>query len=84
MCQNIVRKKVKAMKCLYKDGLRVEYRGSLLIKDNNDINVYIKEGKIPLNLKGELDVAVMNYNCTDMRNAAETATHIVGKRACIH
>lgn len=72
------------MKCVYNDGLRVEYKGSLLIKNDNDINVYIKEGLLPRNLKGELDVALLNFNCSEMRKAAKTVTDKVGKRACIH
>lgn len=72
------------MKCVYSDGLNIEYKGSLLIKDNKDVNVYIKEGLIPLNIKGELDVSVINFNCKDMREAAKLVTDTVGKRACIH
>ncbi|MBT0666589.1 hypothetical protein KI809_19950 [Geobacter pelophilus] len=72
------------MKCVYSDGLKVEYKGSLMIKDNRDVNVYIKEGLIPLHVKGELDVALINFNCSDMRTAVKIVTDTVGKRACIH
>jgi hypothetical protein len=72
------------VKCIYGDGLRVDYRGSLLVKGSDEINVYIKEGLIPLTLKGYLDVAVMNNNCLEMRNAVKSVTDTVGKRACIH
>jgi hypothetical protein len=55
-----------------------------MIKDNKDVNVYIKEGLIPLHIKGELDVALINFNCSDMRTAVKIVTDTVGKRACIH
>ncbi|GAM11627.1 hypothetical protein OR1_03943 [Geobacter sp. OR-1] len=72
------------MKCIYNDGLKVEYKGSILIKDDKDINIFIKEGLIPLGIKGELDVALINFNCLEMRTAAKVVTDTIGKRACIH
>ncbi len=72
------------MTCAYNDGLRVEYKGSLLIKNNNSITIFIKEGLIPINLKGVLDVALLNFNCAEMRTAALTVTDSIGTRACIH
>jgi hypothetical protein len=39
---------------------------------------------IPFKIKGELDVAVINYKCSDMRKVAMAVTRSMGKKACIH
>lgn len=72
------------MRCEYNDGLEVDYSGSLKIKKGNEVNVYIKDGLIPANLKSELDNAARNFSCGDMRKVARTVTDTVGNRACIH
>jgi len=72
------------VKCAFSDGLKVEYNGSLLIKNDNDINIFIKEGMIPFKIKGKLDVAVINYKCSEIKEVAIAVTKSVGKRACIH
>lgn len=72
------------MRCEYKDGLKVDYAGSLRILKGEDVNVFMKAGFIPANIKGELDKAAENYSCSDMRKIAQTVRETVGDRACIH
>lgn len=72
------------MRCEYKDGMKIDYSGSLHITKGQDINVYMKEGVIPANIKGDLDRASANFSCEEMRKCASEVTDTVGKRACIH
>jgi hypothetical protein len=72
------------MKCEYEDGLKVDYSGALHIVKGSEINVFMKEGLIPANIKGNLDAAARNFSCGDMRKAAQEVTETVGNRACIH
>lgn len=72
------------MRCEYTDGLKVDYSGSLQILKGKDVNVYMKEGFIPANIKGDLEKAAQNFNCGEMRKIAETVRETVGDKACIH
>jgi hypothetical protein len=72
------------MICEYKDGLKVNYSGSLQITKGKDVNVLIKAGYIPANIKGGLDLAAGNHSCRDMRKVARDVTATFGNRACIH
>lgn len=72
------------MRCEYNDGLKVNYSGSLQITKGSEVNVYMKEGFIPANIRDDLDAATRNNDCGDMRKVAQTVTETVGNRACIH
>jgi len=72
------------MRCEYKDGLKVNYAGALHIIKGSEVNVFMKEGLIPANIKGKLDAAASSFSCEEMRKAAQELTDTVGKRACIH
>lgn len=72
------------MRCAFNDGLTVDYSGSLQIKKGHEVNVYMKEGFIPVNVKDELDTALRDKSCDAMRRIAKTVTDTVGNRACIH
>ncbi|RII31156.1 MAG: hypothetical protein CXR30_04960 [Geobacter sp.] len=72
------------MRCEYKDGMKVDYSGSLHITKGQDVNVYMKEGVIPANIRSELDRASANFSCEDIRKCANEVTATVGNRACIH
>ncbi len=72
------------MKCEFNDGLKVDYSGSLRITKGEEVNVYMKEGFIPANIRDDLDEAARNASCGDFREIARTVTDTVGKRACIH
>ncbi|MBK5275716.1 MAG: hypothetical protein JJE30_11765 [Desulfuromonadales bacterium] len=72
------------MKCEYSDGLSVNYSGPLQILKGQDVNVFIKEARIPGQIKEDLDTAVFSHSCSSMRTIAETVTKTFGNRACIH
>jgi len=72
------------MICEYKDGLKVNYSGSLQITKGKDVNVIIKDGFIPTNIKSGLETAASNHSCRDMRKVADDVTATFGSRACIH
>jgi len=72
------------MRCEFKDGLKVNYSGPLQITKGADVNVFIKEARIPDSIKNDLDIALYKNSCGDMRTIAETVTRSFGNRACIH
>ena len=72
------------MKCVYEDGLKVNYSGPLQITKGKDVNVFLKEGFIPDGIKNDLEMALFRNSCGEMRKIAETVTTTYGKRACIH
>jgi len=72
------------MRCEYKDGLKVNYSGPLQITKGQDVNVFIKEARLPDSIKNDLDMALFKSSCGDLRTIAETVTKSFGKRACIH
>jgi hypothetical protein len=72
------------MRCEFKDGLKVNYSGPLQITKGRDVNVYIKEARLPDSIKNDLDMALYKNSCGDVRTIAETVTKLFGNRACIH
>lgn len=72
------------MKCEFSDGLKVKYSGPLQITKGQDVNVFIKEERIPDHIKYDLDRALYKNSCSDMRTIAESVTKTFGTRACIH
>ncbi|HEX9023821.1 MAG TPA: hypothetical protein VF799_08290 [Geobacteraceae bacterium] len=71
------------MTCEFNDGLKIDYSGSLRITKGEEINVFVKEGFIPANIREELEEATRNASCGDFREIAGTVTATVGKRAFI-
>ncbi|MBC8018247.1 MAG: hypothetical protein H7X83_06985 [Verrucomicrobia bacterium] len=72
------------MKCEYSDGFKVNYSGPLQITKGQDVNVFIREARIPDDIKNDLDMALFKNSCSDFRTIAETVTKSYGNRACIH
>lgn len=72
------------MRCEFSDGLKVNYSGPLQIMKGNDVNVFIKESRLPDAIKSDLEMALFRNSCTDMRTIAESVTGTFGNRACIH
>lgn len=72
------------MKCEYNDGLKVSYSGPLQIIKGQDVNVFIRESRIPEDIKYDLEMALYKNSCGDMRTIADTVTKTYGNRACIH
>jgi hypothetical protein len=72
------------MKCEFNDGTRINYSGPLQITKGRDVNIFIKESRIPDDIKSDLDMALFKNSCADMRAIAETVQKMYGTRACIH
>lgn len=72
------------MKCEYSDGLKVKFTGPLQIIKGNEVNVFLKEERIPGEIKSDLEMALYRNSCSAMRQVAETVTKTYGNKACIH
>lgn len=60
------------MKCEFKDGVRIEYSGSLCIRKGSEINGYLVRGdSMPESLKNTLVTAVRNENCKEIRKISD-------------
>ena len=66
------------MKCVYDDGLQVDYTGSLSITKGSEVNVFLKANEIPAGIKGELVDAVRANSCGELRHVAQEVTDVVG------
>jgi len=58
------------MKCEYDDGIKVDYSGSLRIKQGEDVTLYVKKRSIPTKIMGALQSAARQNNCVELRKAA--------------
>lgn len=72
------------MKCEFSDGLKVKFTGPLQIIKGNEVNVFLKEERIPGEIKSDLEMALYRNSCSAMREVAETVTKAYGNKACIH
>ncbi len=67
------------MRCEYNDGLKVDYSGSLRITRGKEIfGLSVRENALPDDLRNELDKAVRNRSCSDMRKIAQAITDNIG------
>ncbi len=72
------------MRCAYKDGLNIDYSGSLVVKKGNEIGgVLIKEDSFPEHIRYELDKAVLNNSCNELREIATALTSIECGTVCL-
>ena len=72
------------MRCEYNDGLKVDYAGSLRITKGSEVNVFMKEGFIPGDVKTGLETAAGHNSCSELRQVAQGVTDKFGTVACIH
>ena len=72
------------MKCEFSDGLKVRFTGPLQIIKGNEVNVFLKEERIPGEIKSDLEMALYRNSCSAMREVADTVTKVYGNKACIH
>lgn len=72
------------MKCEFSDGLKVSYTGPLQITKGKDVNVFIREDRIPDDIRNDLDMALFRNSCSSMREVAGRVTNKFGSRACVH
>ncbi len=72
------------MRCVYKDGLNIDYSGSLIVKKGNEIDGYlIKEESVPEHIRYELDKAVLNDSCSELREIAGALTSTPCGTVCL-
>lgn len=68
------------MRCEYKDDFKVDYSGSLHItKGDGGVDLVVKGGEIPANIKSCLDSAVTRNSCHELRSAARALTTSIHK-----
>lgn len=66
------------MRCEFRDGLKVDYSGSLRLSKGEDIDTVIGTGDIPADLKGYLDSAIRRNSCGELRAVAQEVSNAVG------
>jgi hypothetical protein len=57
------------MRCTYKDDFLVDYSGNLHISKGDGVDLVVKEGLIPTNVKSSLESAVSHNDCHELRAA---------------
>ena len=67
------------MRCTYKDDFKVDYSGSLHISKGDAVDLVVKEGMIPSNIKSNLDSAVNHNSCHELRAASRAFTETIQK-----
>jgi hypothetical protein len=73
------------MKCEFKDGLTIDYSGSLRVRRGNNIEgVLVKETGLPDTIKFVLDSAARNHDCNELRKITEEITRTECGRICIN
>ncbi|MBC7963116.1 MAG: hypothetical protein H7Y05_09245 [Steroidobacteraceae bacterium] len=72
------------MICEYSDGYKINYSGPLQITKGQEVNVFIKEARLPDDIKNDLDTALYKNSCGEMRAVIETVTKTFGNKACVH
>jgi len=65
------------MRCEYKDDFKVDYSGALRITKGDGVDLVVKEGEIPSNIKSSLDSAVSHNNCHELRAASRAFTDTI-------
>ncbi len=68
------------MRCEYKDGLKIDYSGSLRMSRGDDVNIFLDEGDIPAGLKSDLDSAARHKSCGELRTISEEVTATIGSK----
>lgn len=73
------------MKCDFEDGMKIDYSGSLTVRNGNEIVGYlVKETGLPDSIKNVLDNAARNQNCSELRRLTEELTRTDCGRVCIN
>lgn len=71
------------MRCEYSDGLKVDYSGGLRITRGKEIfGLSVRENALSDDFRNELDRAVRNKSCGDMRKIAQSIADNVGGKIC--
>jgi len=73
------------MKCEYKDGLKIDYSGSLTVRKGNEIRgIFARKESIPAEFRNVLDKAVRNSNCSEIRSVVQEITRSDCGKVCLH
>lgn len=72
------------VKCIYSDGMKINYSGPLQIIKGDEVNVFMKETLIPEDIKSDLETALYRSSCSALRKVAESVTATYGNKACVH
>jgi hypothetical protein len=73
------------MRCEYKDGLKIDYSGSLTVRRGNDIRgVFARKDSIPAEFRNVLDKAARNNNCDEIRSVVQEITRSECGKVCLH
>jgi hypothetical protein len=73
------------MRCEFKDGMTIDYSGSLRVRTGKDImGVLVKEDGLPDTFKYVLDSAARNHDCSELRKITEEITRTDCGRVCMH
>jgi len=67
------------MRCDYKDDFKIDYSDSLHITKGRGVDMVVKAGEIPTNVKLCLDSAVTRNSCHELRAAAKALTSDISK-----
>jgi len=65
------------MRCTYKDDFSVDYSGSLHISKGDGVDLVVRGGLIPADIKSSLDSAVSHNNCHELRAASSAFTDTI-------
>jgi hypothetical protein len=67
------------MRCTYRDDVKVDYTGSLHITKGEGVDLTVKAGQIPSNIRTSLDSAVSHNSCDELWAASSAFTATIPK-----
>lgn len=67
------------MRCDYKDDFKIDYSDSVHITKGDGVDLVVKAGEIPTNVKLCFDSAVSRNSCHELRAAAKALTSGITK-----
>ncbi|MBP1752565.1 MAG: hypothetical protein H6Q57_1401 [Geobacteraceae bacterium] len=71
------------MKYEFSDGMVVDYSGSIHVTRGTEIDLFIEEGYIPVNVRKDLEEATRKGSRDDIKKIAVMLTDTVGSKACL-
>lgn len=66
------------MRCEFRDGMEIEYAGTLSVAKGEDFGVVLNAGDIPAGFKSYLESAARYNSCRELRTIAQEVTAAVG------
>ncbi len=71
------------MKYEFDDGMVVDYSGSIHITKGTEIDIFMEEDFIPVNIKKDLEEATRRNSHDEVRKIAWLVADTVGYKACL-